>query len=114
MQKFIAAPVLSKEAQSNVAADLVAQVINGDVDPVQAFVHMKAISEVVDIFLKHPEVIATPQSAVAEVGKKFAHLTANLTTADLAKVFNGKDPYSRTIDRFKTYNVIPLPGENRR
>lgn len=69
MQKFIAAPVLSKEAQSKVAADLVAQVINGDVDPVQAFVHMKAISEVVDIFLKHPEVIATTQSAVAEVGK---------------------------------------------
>lgn len=46
--------------------------------------------------------------------KKFAHLTTNLTTADLAKVFNGKDPYGRTIDRFKTYNVIPLPGESRR
>lgn len=58
MQKFIAAPVLSKEAQSNVAADLVAQVLNGQVDPVHAFVHMKAISEVVEIFLKHPDVIS--------------------------------------------------------
>lgn len=46
--------------------------------------------------------------------KKFAHLTTNLTTADLAKVFSGKDPYGRTIDRFKTYNVIPLAGESRR
>ena len=36
LQKFISAPVLSKEAQANVAADLVAQVVNGNVDPITA------------------------------------------------------------------------------
>lgn len=46
--------------------------------------------------------------------KKFAHLTTNLDTAALIKVFSAKDAYGRTIDRFKTYNVIPLPGESRR
>lgn len=85
MQKFISAPVLSKEAQSNVAEDLVAQVINGDVDPVQAFVHMKAIGEVVDIFLKHPEVIATTQSAVAEVGKKTEYAGATIAISNTTR-----------------------------
>lgn len=46
--------------------------------------------------------------------KKFAHLTTNLSTADLTKVFTVKDTYGRTIDRFKTYNVIPLLGDSRR
>lgn len=41
LQKFISAPVLSKEAQANVAADLVAQVVNGNVDPITAFVQMR-------------------------------------------------------------------------
>lgn len=46
--------------------------------------------------------------------KKFAHLTTNLGIAELTKVFSSKDAYGRTIDRFKTYNVIPLPGDSRR
>lgn len=85
MQKFISAPVLSKEAQFNVVADLVAQVINGDVDPVQAFVHMNAIREVVDIFLKHPEVIATTQSAVAEVGKCTEYAGAKIAISNITR-----------------------------
>lgn len=50
----------------------------------------------------------------ADNEKKFAHLTTNLDIPELNKVFGGKDPYGRTIDRFKTYNVIPLLGDSRR
>lgn len=43
---------------------------------------------------------------------KFAHITTNLTPSDMKKYFS--DEYGRLIDRFKTYNVIHLPGESRR
>lgn len=69
LQKLISAPVLSKEAQSNVANDLVAQVINGNVDPIRAFVQMKAVGEVVEQFLKNTDIVALTQAAVAEHGK---------------------------------------------
>lgn len=46
--------------------------------------------------------------------RKFAHLTTNLDNARLTAMFNAKDEYGRIVDRFKTYNVIPLTGESRR
>lgn len=46
--------------------------------------------------------------------RKFAHLTTNLDNAKLTAMFNAKDVYGRLVDRFKTYNVIPLAGESRR
>lgn len=46
--------------------------------------------------------------------RKFAHLTTNLATAELTAMFNAKDEYGRIVDRFKTYNVIPLTGDSRR
>lgn len=49
-----------------------------------------------------------------EYDRKFAHLTTNLTNAQLEKKFGQKDDYGRIIDRFKTYNVIPLSGKSRR
>lgn len=51
---------------------------------------------------------------VSEYDTKFAHLTTNLTNQQLAEKFSQKDEYGRIIDRFKTYNVIPLPGKSRR
>lgn len=69
LQKFISAPVLSKEAQANVAADLVAQVVNGNVDPITAFVQMKAIGEVAEQFLKNADIVALTQAAAVERGK---------------------------------------------
>lgn len=45
---------------------------------------------------------------------KFAHLTTNLDTAAIKKRFNQNDTYGRLVDRFKTYNVIPLTGKSRR
>lgn len=43
---------------------------------------------------------------------KRGHLTTNLTTADLAREFS--DAYGRTVDRFKSYNIIEITGNSRR
>lgn len=43
---------------------------------------------------------------------KMAHLTTNLTTEQLQEKY--RDGFGRLLDRFKTYNVIPLTGESRR
>ena len=43
---------------------------------------------------------------------KMAHLTTNLTNEQLKQKY--KDGFGRLLDRFKTYNVIPLTGESRR
>jgi len=40
------------------------------------------------------------------------HLTTNLSVQALAKEFS--DAYGRTVDRFKSYNIIELTGESRR
>lgn len=45
---------------------------------------------------------------------KFGHLTTNLTDNQLKKRFSKNDGYGRLVDRFKTYNIIPLTGESRR
>lgn len=44
--------------------------------------------------------------------RKFAHLTTNLSIAQLKEEF--KDAFGRLVDRFKTYNVIELKGSSRR
>lgn len=53
-------------------------------------------------------------SNYGEFGVRYAHLTTNLTNESLISTFSSKDAYGRLIDRFKTYNVIPLPGNSRR
>ena len=45
---------------------------------------------------------------------RFAHLTTNLDIKNLTKRFNRNDGFGRLVDRFKTYNVIPLKGSSRR
>lgn len=45
---------------------------------------------------------------------KFAHITTNLDEKALIKRFTCSDKYGRLVDRFKTYNVIPLTGTSRR
>ncbi|MCH5225049.1 MAG: AAA family ATPase [Muribaculaceae bacterium] len=50
----------------------------------------------------------------SDFDRKFAHLTTNLTIEQLKKKFSLKDEYGRIIDRFKTYNVIPVTGKSRR
>ena len=43
---------------------------------------------------------------------KMAHLTTNLTNEQLRQKY--KDSFGRLLDRFKTYNIIPLTGDSRR
>jgi len=50
----------------------------------------------------------------SEYDRKFAHLTTNLDNEKLKAKFGQKDAYGRIVDRFKTYNVIPIAGESRR
>ena len=51
---------------------------------------------------------------LAVTDRRFAHLTTNLTDEQLRQKFGAKDDFGRVIDRFKTYNVIPLSGSSRR
>lgn len=53
-------------------------------------------------------------SNYGEFGIRYAHLTTNLTNEQLIQKFGSKDAYGRIIDRFKTYNIIPMEGESRR
>lgn len=43
---------------------------------------------------------------------KMAHLTTNLTNDQLKQKY--RDGFGRLLDRFKTYNIIPLHGNSRR
>ena len=45
---------------------------------------------------------------------KCAHLTTNLDDKALRKRFERNDGFGRLIDRFKTYNIIPMGGVSRR
>lgn len=45
---------------------------------------------------------------------KCAHLTTNLDDKSLRKRFERNDGFGRLIDRFKTYNIIPMGGVSRR
>lgn len=45
---------------------------------------------------------------------KCAHLTTNLDEKALRKRFERNDGFGRLIDRFKTYNIIPMGGTSRR
>lgn len=43
---------------------------------------------------------------------KYAHVTTNLTMEQLKEEY--KDGFGRLVDRFKTYNIVPLGGKSRR
>ena len=45
---------------------------------------------------------------------KCAHLTTNLDYKALRKRFERNDGFGRLVDRFKTYNIIPMGGVSRR
>lgn len=45
---------------------------------------------------------------------KFAHITTNLDEKALIARFTKGDKFGRLVDRFKTYNVIPVTGNSRR
>lgn len=63
---------LTKESQASLAESLIAQVVNGSVDAVTAFVQIKAIAEVCEQFMKNSAVCNAVQSAVVVRGKDAA------------------------------------------
>lgn len=69
---FVSSANLSKESQANLAESLVAQVTDGKVDAVAAFVQIKAIAEVCNQFMKNPAIGEAVQSAVLVRGKDAA------------------------------------------
>lgn len=70
LQEVMSSPSLSKTSQTSIAQSLVQQVITGCVDPMQAFIQIKAISEVCDMFLKNEEIVNLTTGAVASCGKE--------------------------------------------
>lgn len=52
--------------------------------------------------------------ANGDIDRRFAHLTTNLDNDKLKEKFGQKDLYGRIVDRFKTYNIIPMTGNSRR
>lgn len=66
---FVSNASLTKEAQGNLAESLVAQVTDGKVDAVAAFVQIKAIAEVCEQFLKNQDVLKAVRSAALARGK---------------------------------------------
>lgn len=69
---FVGSANLTKEAQSNLAESLIAQVKNGKVDAITAFVQIKAIAEVCEQFMKNPIISEAVKSAVLVRGKDAA------------------------------------------
>lgn len=69
LQNVIVAPSMSKAAQTSLAESLVAQVVEGSVDPMQAFIQIKAIAEVCKQFLDNPEILNRTRTAIVKAGK---------------------------------------------
>jgi hypothetical protein len=70
LQEVFVAPSLSKATQASVVADLVAQVKNGNVDPMKAFIQVKAIAEICKQFLEDVDVVSATMTAVGKAGKE--------------------------------------------
>lgn len=85
LQQIISVPVLSKEAQSDLAKDLIAQVINGDVNPIHAFVKMKALGEVIEQFIKDPDVLAATQEEISKTGKSAMFAGAKVAISNITR-----------------------------
>lgn len=97
---FIKEPTLSKEAQETFAQTLVSNVINGSVDPIQAYVQIKAISEVCEQFLKNQDLMTHVSEAVSVIGKDASFGGAKVSLSNSTKydyASSGDPQYIRLI-----------------
>ncbi len=97
--------ILSKEAQTATVNDLVAQVKGGNVDPLQAYVQMKAIAEMADQFIKHPDIVSLTQGEVLSRGKD-----AMFGGAKVAVAYTTRFDYSMCGD--SEYDSLVAEKEN--
>lgn len=60
---------LTKQSQRDIADQLISQVINGDVDPIQTYAQIKGVVECLSLVLKDQTIIDTTIAACAKYGK---------------------------------------------
>lgn len=82
---FVSSANLTKDAQASLAESLVAQVVNGAVDSITAYVQVKAIADVCAQFLKNPSVTNSVHSAVEVRGKDACYGGAKVAFSNLTK-----------------------------
>lgn len=70
LQQIVVSPSLSKTTQKTIAQDLVTKVIDGSVDSMQAFIQVKAVAEICEMFLKNEEIQNLTMTSVARCGKE--------------------------------------------
>lgn len=99
LQRLASASMLSKASQNLLANDLVSQVVNGQVDPIQAFVQIKAIADVADQFLKNTAIVELTQDAVVAHGK-----SAEYNGAKVGITYTTRYDYSFSNDT--EYNAL--------
>ncbi len=91
---FVSSPNLTKEAQSSIAENLVAQVIRNEVDPIRAYVQIKAIAEVCAQVLKDTALISRVQAAADERGRnaEFGSAKVGVSTTTRYDYASSGDP----------------------
>lgn len=95
LQQVMVAPSLSKATQGLVANDLVAKVVTGEIDPMQAYIQVKAIADVCGMFLKNESIVSMTQGEVARCGKdvpSFNGAKVTLTSTTRYDYESSQDP----------------------
>lgn len=104
LQEVIVAPSLSKATQSTIAEDLIAQVMTGMVDPMQAFIQIKAIAEVCEMFLKDAGIVEKTMDTVASYDGNLPALNGakvTLTSTTRYDYASSRDPEYLELARQK-------------
>lgn len=95
LQQVVVAPSLSKATQKAIAQDLVTKVTDGSVDSMQAFIQVKAVAEICEMFLKNEEIQNLTMTSVARCGKElpeFNGAKVALATSTRYDYETSKDP----------------------
>lgn len=105
LQAIAQSALISKAAQAATVDDLVAQVTGGQVDPIQAFVQMKAVCEIAGQFLKNPDIVSLTQGEAITRGKD-----ASLGGAKIGVAYTTRYDYSMCGDA--EYDALMREKEN--
>lgn len=98
---FVSTANLSKEAQSNLADSLVAQVTDGKVDAITAFVQIKAIAEVCEQFMKNPAISNAVRTAAIARGKSAVFCGAKVGVSNSTSYDYASSGDSQYLDLLK-------------
>lgn len=103
LQQVIVAPSLSKATQATIAGELVARVKSGEVDPMQAFIQVKALAEVCEQFLKNEEIVEMTTDAIERCEDKlpvFNGAKVSITNTTRYDYESSNDPeYKSLLER---------------